>query len=673
MLSKALSWIKRLVLGTPKAKAPVFWEIELLHEFLLSQSAQPLLSSPIQQFDKEYFKLPAEQMIEQVPALYLNHEQRISKYKPNRKTKADLRDAVRTRFPKLVELPHFKLIFHPEKEQNILLGKTFLSAILRGAINILGKAEDHFFEHSLQWVDDLPGADRAFPYLLEELPPSPMTPQYLSDVSQQIASSLEQKMGARFTQRVYDNAYQDIANRYKLLNTFPIIISIIPQQFLDTDKIGLLTKHQLSATLLEKVSFLEDLNQQLGERNTALQRAQEEVRKAQKASEEAYSQLREVMNAVKDGIITANDKSEIIMINKEVEEIWGYTSAELIGKDLTVLMPENYRSRHSNGMNRYLGTRKSKVLNSNVIMEGLRKGGQVFPLEINISDLEFQGRHLFTAAVRDISARIKAENELKASKALLEQRTLDLEQAQGQLKITIEELKGSNHDLERFAYVASHDLQEPLRTVKGYLNLIKARLGSDVAENVKEYLSYAELGVLRMEQLIQGLLEYSRIGRGASQMVKVDFDDIMTLVHYNLQEKLRVSGATIELEDLPKQIVGNKIQLVQLFQNLISNGIKFVAADTTPSIMISCQEGENHWNFSVQDNGIGIPASQQEEIFEVFKRTHDGRNYQGAGIGLAICKKVVERHGGSISVASQAGEGTTFSFSLSFSPVQSVL
>ncbi|MBX2877853.1 MAG: PAS domain S-box protein [Saprospiraceae bacterium] len=673
MLSKALSWIKRLLFGSPKTKAPVFWEIELLHEFLLSQSAQPLLSSPIQQFDKDYFKLPADQMIEQVSALYLNHEQRISEYKPNRKTKADLRDAVRSRFPKLVKLPHFNLIFLSEKEQNVLLGKTFLSAILRGAIHILGKAEDHFFEHSLQWVDRLPEVKQAFPYLPEDPPPHPMTPQYLAEVSQQIASSLEQKMGARFTQRVYDNAYQDIANRYKLLNTFPIIISIIPQQFLDTDKIGLLTKHQLSATLLEKVSFLEDLNQQLGERNVALQSAQEEVRRAQKASEEAYLQLREVMNAVKDGIITANDKSEIIMVNKEVEEIWGYTSAELIGKDLTILMPEKYRSRHSAGMNRYLSTRVSKVLNTNVIMEGLKKGGQAFPLEINISDLEFQGRHLFTAAVRDISARIKAENELKASKALLEQRTLDLEQAQGQLKITIEELKSSNHDLERFAYVASHDLQEPLRTVKGYLNLIKERLGSEAAEHVREYLAYADLGVLRMEQLIQGLLEYSRIGRGASRMVDVKFDDIMTLVRYNLQEQIKASEAVITLDGIPEQLLGNKIQLVQLFQNLISNGIKFVSVGTKPHIQIRCTEGEEHWNFSIQDNGIGIPELQQDEIFEVFKRAHDSRNYQGAGIGLAICKKVVERHGGSIAVESKAGAGTTFSFTLSFIPVQSVL
>lgn len=659
-------------MGAPMPRAPILKEIEQLHEFLLSHSAQPGLASPIQQFDTAYFKLPPDQMIAQIPALYLNHEQRIADYKPNRKTKSDLRQAVKLRFPKLVELPQFKLIFLAEDEQNVWLGKAFLSAILSGAIHILGKAEDHFFENSLNWVDSLPEASAPFPYLEgENLSPKP-SPNYLAEVSQQIASSLEQKMGYRFTQKVYDNAYQEVANRYKLLNTFPIIISIIPQQFLDTDKIGLLTKHQLSATLLEKVNFLEHLNQQLADKNADLQRAQQEVRKAQKSSEEAYLQLREVMNAVKDGIITANDKSEIIMVNKEVEEIWGYTSAELIGKDLTILMPMNYRQRHTQGMNRYLRTRETRVLNTNVIMEGLKKNGQAFPLEINISDLEFQGRHLFTAAVRDISTRIKAENELRSSKALLEQRTLDLEQAQRQLKITIEELKNSNHDLERFAYVASHDLQEPLRTVKGYLELIKTRLGEEITSEVEEYLSYADLGVLRMEQLIQGLLEYSRIGRGTSTMKDIEFQDIITLVRYNLQEQIQTSQAEIILDQLPEHINGNKIQLVQLFQNLISNGIKFVKPGTQPHIQIRCARGQNAWEFSVQDNGIGIAESQQEEIFEVFKRVHPNSTYQGAGIGLAICRKVVERHGGTISVASAAGAGTTFSFSLPFMPVQSV-
>ena len=430
MFSKSLKRLQQLLFGVPKARAPILQEIEELHEFLLSHCPQQELPSPIQQFDTSYFKLPADQMIALVPSLYLHHEQYLSEYLPTQKTQSDFRELVKAKFPRLVALPHFRLVFLPETDQNLQLGKVFLAAILKGAIHILGQAEDHFFENALSWVHSLPDTEVPFPYLDHPNMPLVLSSDYLAEVSQQIANSLEQKMGYRFTQKVYDNAYQDIADRYKLLNTFPIIISIIPRQFLDTDKIGLLTKHQLSATLLEKVNFLEDLNRQLAERNAALQRAQAEVRQAQQASEESYLQLREVMNAVKDGIITANDKSEIIMINKEVEVIWGYPAAELIGKDLSLLMPPAYRDRHNTGMKRYLQTRESQMLNRTIIMEGRKKNGKYFPMEINISDLEFQGRHLFTAAVRDISARIEAENELKSSKDLLEQRTLDLEQAQ---------------------------------------------------------------------------------------------------------------------------------------------------------------------------------------------------------------------------------------------------
>lgn len=673
MLSNPLKRVRQLLFGASKTRAPILQEIEELHSFLRSQTSQLELPSPIQQFDASYFKLPADQMIALVPALYLNYEQYLSEYKPNRKSKIYLREAVKGKFPRLVELPAFQLVFLPDPEQNLHLGKSFLEAILKGAIHTLGKAEDHFFEHSLSWVHQFPDTSAPFPYLKDlERPPSPSA-TYLAEVSQQIANSLEQKMGYRFTQKVYDNAYQEIADRYKLLNTFPVIISIIPQQFLDTDKIGLLTKHQLSATLLEKVNFLEDLNQQLGERNTALQMAQSEVRQAQQASEQAYLQLREVMQAVKDGIITANDRSKIIMVNKEVEDIWGYTAAELIGKDLTLLMPEKYRHRHTAGMNRYLKNRESKLLNRNIILEGLKKNGRRFPLELNISDLEFQGRHLFTAAVRDISARIAAENELKSSKDLLEQRTIDLEQAQQQLKVTIKELKTSNHDLERFAYVASHDLQEPLRTLKGYLKLIQNRLGGELTKEIQEYLSYADLGVLRMEQLIQGLLEYARVGRTSFSHTAVRLEDVMTVVQYNLQEQIGSSQAEILVEQVPEEIVGNKLQLIQLFQNLISNGIKFVEPGTRPKVRIRCEQGSDHWLFSIIDNGIGIPMRQQQEIFEVFKRIHDGRLYQGAGIGLAICKKVIEQHGGSIEVTSTPGSGTTFSFSLPFLPQSSPL
>ncbi len=665
MWENPFKWIRRSFSRASTNQDSRVQEIEQLHEFLQAYTSSSVRTNPLREFDEQYFKLPTEQIIAKLPALYLSYEQHISEYKQRKSTEIALRKAVQLRFPKLVELPQFHLIFQEEGEQHILLAKIFLQGLLKGVIQILGKMEDHFFENALNWVNDLPAVQQAFPTFEEkEVGVEKIDAHYLSLISQSIGSKLTQNMGARFTQMSFDRTYQDIASLYKLLDTFPIIISLIPQQFLDTEKIGLLSKHQISNALLEKVNFLEELNQQLAKRNQQLQKAQAQVRKAQKASEEAYLQLREVMNAVGDGIITANDKSEIIMINKKVEEVWGYSADELIGQKLSILMPEKYRQRHQQGMNRYIRTRESRILNQNIIMEGMRKNGDLFPLEINISDLQFQGRHLFTAAVRDITPRIKVENDLKSSKDQLEQKTKDLEQAQGQLKITIKELKNSNHDLERFAYVASHDLQEPLRTVKGYLALIPDKIVDLENKEVKEYLSFANLGVVRMEQLIQGLLKYARIGREAAELAQVPFDDIMTLVNYNLREQINLAGAVIQYESGPK-LLGNKIQLIQLFQNLLSNSIKFAKKNETPSILISHKKVADTWHFSIEDNGIGIPAERQTAIFEVFRRAHSYQEIEGAGIGLAICKKVVEQHGGNITVKSIPGVGTEFLFTLS--------
>lgn len=658
-------WLRRLFSRASTNQNSTVQEIEQLHEFLQAYTSSSVRTNPLREFDEQYFQLPTEQIIAKLPALYLSYEQHISEYKKRKSTEVALRKAVQLRFPRLLELPQFQLIFQEEAQQNILLAKIFLQGILKGAIHILGKIEDHFFENALSWVNGLPAVQQAFPTFEEkEVSLEKIDAHYLSLISQTIGNKLTQSMGVRFTQMSFDRTYQEIASLYKLLDTFPIIISLIPQQFLDTEKIGLLSKHQLSNALLEKVNFLEELNQQLAKRNQQLQKAQAEVRKAQKASEEAYLQLREVMNAVGDGIITANDRSEIIMINKKVEEVWGYSADELIGQRLSILMPEKYRQRHQQGMNRYIQTRESHILGQNIVMEGLRKNGDLFPLEINISDLQFQGRHLFTAAVRDITIRIKVENDLKSSKAQLEQKTKDLEQAQRQLKITIKELKHSNHDLERFAYVASHDLQEPLRTVKGYLALIPDKIADHKNQEVKEYLSFADLGVVRMEQLIQGLLKYARIGREATEQVQVPFDDIMTLVNYNLREQINVTGAIIKYESGPS-LWGNKIQLIQLFQNLLSNSIKFAKKDEAPLILISHKREADSWHFSIEDNGIGIPDKQQVAIFEVFKRAHANQEIRGAGIGLAICKKVVEQHGGTITVKSIPGVGTEFLFTVS--------
>jgi PAS domain S-box-containing protein len=274
---------------------------------------------------------------------------------------------------------------------------------------------------------------------------------------------------------------------------------------------------------------------------------------------------------------------------------------------------------------------------------------------------------------RDITHRKEAEEELQRYRAHLEdlvrQRTGELETANTQLQTEIEErkqaaeeLSRSNRDLEQFAYVASHDLQEPLRIVAGYLQLLERRYKSQLDSNADEFIQFAVDGAARMQNLISDLLAYSRVGTQARQLSPVDCNAILDRALANLRRTLEESGAVVHHDPLPT-VNGDATQLVQLLQNLIGNAIKF-RSDRPPEIHVTVEKQDGHWLFSVRDNGIGIEPQYHDRIFIIFQRLHTREKYPGTGIGLAICKRIVERHGGRIWVESKSGEGSTFRFTL---------
>lgn len=230
------------------------------------------------------------------------------------------------------------------------------------------------------------------------------------------------------------------------------------------------------------------------------------------------------------------------------------------------------------------------------------------------------------------------------------------------LKERAHELARSNAELEQFAYVASHDLQEPLRMVASYVQLLAKRYQGKLDDDADEFIKYAVDGVVRMKNLINDLLEYSRVGRREITKVPLDCSDILTKTLQNLKEAIADKSASISYDKLPT-IMGDETQMIQLFQNLIGNGIKF-CKDKTPSVHISAQKEGGYWNFSFRDNGIGIEDSSTDRIFQIFQRLHTRREYPGTGIGLAICKRIVERHGGTIFVESKQGVGSTFKFNI---------
>jgi len=245
--------------------------------------------------------------------------------------------------------------------------------------------------------------------------------------------------------------------------------------------------------------------------------------------------------------------------------------------------------------------------------------------------------------------------QLAAQNALLQQEISARAEVQSALQ-------RSNTELEQLAYVASHDMQEPLRMVASYLQLVAQRYHGQLDADADEFIGYAVDGAKRMQALINDLLAYSRVGTKARPFEPTSIADVLETVKTQLRLSIEESNAHITHDDLPT-VMGDRSQLVQLFQNLLGNAIKFRRGDL-PRVHISVEPVEAGWRFGVRDNGIGIAPEYFERIFVLFQRLHARREYPGTGIGLAVCKRIVERHGGQITVESQLGEGSTFSFIL---------
>ena len=257
--------------------------------------------------------------------------------------------------------------------------------------------------------------------------------------------------------------------------------------------------------------------------------------------------------------------------------------------------------------------------------------------------------------------------------AALEQQVGELQRAEGELKELNEdlekrvvdrtlELKRSNEDLEQFAYVASHDLQEPLRMIRNYLQLLQQRYKTELDPNAHDFINFALDGSKRMNQLIHDLLAYSRVGPHGKELVVTECDQALEDALANLTVAIEESKAEVTRDSLPP-VIGDEVQLTQLFQNLIGNAVKF-RGEATPKVHVGVQRTGGEWEFTVRDNGIGIAEQDFQRIFVVFQRLHNREKYPGTGIGLSVCKKIVERHGGRIWVESKPGKGTTFHFTI---------
>jgi light-regulated signal transduction histidine kinase (bacteriophytochrome) len=259
-----------------------------------------------------------------------------------------------------------------------------------------------------------------------------------------------------------------------------------------------------------------------------------------------------------------------------------------------------------------------------------------------LSPLGNAGEILVTAAIRNVSARKEAE---------------------AQLLQKLEEINRSNEELGQFAYVASHDLQEPLRMVASYTALLARRYKGKLGADADEFIAFAVDGASRMQRLIRDLLMYSRVGSGGRALIEISSEGALKQALLNLRGAIAENNALVTHDPLPR-ILADELQMVQLFQNLVGNAIKYQCPGTPKIHITATRHDETKWMFSVRDNGLGIDPQFFSRIFGMFQRLHKREEFAGTGIGLAICKKIVERHGGSISVESELGQGSIFRFEL---------
>ncbi|MBC7908349.1 MAG: ATPase [Rhodospirillaceae bacterium] len=238
------------------------------------------------------------------------------------------------------------------------------------------------------------------------------------------------------------------------------------------------------------------------------------------------------------------------------------------------------------------------------------------------------------------------------------------EQRAEQIRRQSEDLARSNTDLEQFAYVASHDLREPLRMVSSFLTLLERNLGEKLDGEAREFIDFARNGALRMDAMILDLLQYSRVGRQETEIEQVPLAQIVEVASGELAALISETKAIIRVDGPLPVVPGHPQELARLFQNLIGNALKYRSEDRTPEVTVSACREDGFWKVSVADNGIGIDAQFHQRVFNIFQRLHTRERYEGNGIGLAICKKIVEHHGGRIWVNSALGAGSTFHFTL---------
>lgn len=379
-----------------------------------------------------------------------------------------------------------------------------------------------------------------------------------------------------------------------------------------------------------------------------------ERRRAEETLKESEERFRRLVEQAADAVFVHDLSGRIMDVNRQACESLDYTQEELLEMNVSDI-EINFKPDALENL--WEDIRRGDP----VTVEGQhrRKDGSTFPVEARVGLFESEGRQLMLALVRDVTERKKAEEEIRHLNEDLERRVAERTR---QLETYAERLEQSNRELQDFAYVASHDLQEPLRKIRAFSGRLAARYEEALDEQGLDYLDRMEGAAARMQNLVEDLLELSRVTTRARPFEMVDLGEVAAEAISDLDARIEEGGGRVELLGELPTVEADRAQMRQLLQNLIGNALKF-HKDTLPVVRVWAETGADQTEsceIFVEDNGIGFDEEHLERIFLPFQRLHGRSDYEGTGMGLAICRKVVERHGGSITAKSTPGQGSTF-------------
>ncbi len=363
------------------------------------------------------------------------------------------------------------------------------------------------------------------------------------------------------------------------------------------------------------------------------------IRREAQERRESEERLDAVVETASEGIITIDDAGRIESFNPAAERLFGYTAAEVAGRNVSMLMPEPDRSRHDGYLRRYLDGGEAHIIGFGREVMAQRRDGSPLPIGLAVSEMRLGPRRLFTGIVHDLTERRRAE----ARQAEL-----------------IDDLQAANEELRNFAYVVSHDLKAPLRGIGSLADWLASDYADKLDAQGREYLALMKNRASRMDALIDGILEYSRVGRVKETQVAVDLN---ALVADTVQMLAPPPEVSVIVEGTLPTVLGERTRLQQLFQNLVSNAIKHRDKPEGRIVIASADAGD-FWQLSVADNGPGIDPRHHERVFQLFQVLTPRDQKESTGVGLALVKKIVELYGGRVWIDSRSGEGSTFFFTL---------